>query len=143
MPLLGFEGARFQYVMDQVQPLGGRTYPVVGVPGFRPEYPFYTYEGNEPPLRTTWKDVRVATANRPFELYEILDELAAWLGGSVLKVAPIGTKPHAIGAVLQAIAHPDRIELVYDHPVRKAGRTEGEFRTLVYHVSAFMAAVVP
>ena len=52
----------------------------------------------------------------------------------VLKVAAIGTKPHSIGAVLQAIAHPERIELVYDHPIRKAGRTEGEYRTLLYHV---------
>lgn len=139
VPLLGFEGARFQYVLEQVQPAGAQTFPVIGVPGFRPEYPFYAYEGNEPPLRTAWKDVLVAAANCPFELYDVLDGLATRLDGAVMKVAPIGTKPHSVGAVLQAIAHPDRVELVYDHPVRKPGRTEGEFRTLVYHVSVFMA----
>lgn len=138
VPLLGFEGARFQFVLDQVQPSGGRTFPVVGVPGFRPEYPFYTYEGNEPPLRGTWKDVRLASANCPFELFLILDDLFDGVPEPVMKVAPIGTKPHSVGAVLQAIVYPDRVELVYDHPVRKPGRTEGEFRTLVYHVSLFV-----
>jgi hypothetical protein len=138
VPLLGFEGARLQYVMEQVQPAGGQTFPIVGVPGFRPEYPFYTFEGNEPGLTSVWKDVRLAAANCPFELFAVLTELADRYETAALKVAPIGTKPHAVGAILHALAHPDRVELVYDHPERKPGRTEGEFRTLVYHASIFM-----
>jgi hypothetical protein len=124
--------------MEQVQPAGGQTFPVVGVPGFRPEYPFYTFEGNQPGLTTIWKDIRLAAANCPFELFAVLTELGERYGGAALKVAPIGTKPHAVGAILHALAYPDRVELIYDHPVRKPGRTEGEFRTLVYHASVFM-----
>ncbi|WP_293682364.1 hypothetical protein, partial [uncultured Phenylobacterium sp.] len=35
-PLLGFEGARLKYIIEQVQPMRDRIFPVVGMPGFRP-----------------------------------------------------------------------------------------------------------
>jgi hypothetical protein len=54
----------------------------------------------------------------------------------VLKIATIGTKPHALGAVLFSLLSPRSIELVYDHPIRKASRTEGSARVLLYEVSA-------
>jgi hypothetical protein len=53
----------------------------------------------------------------------------------MLRIAPIGTKPHAIGSILFAINNPDIVELVYDHPVRKKQRTEGTARLHAYHVS--------
>jgi hypothetical protein len=52
-----------------------------------------------------------------------------------MKVAPIGTKPHAMGAVLFALASSKTVELVYDHPIRKATRTAGKARLLLYEVS--------
>lgn len=45
IPLLGFEGRRLAYLLEQVQPSNDRIVPIVGVPGFRPEYPFHTYLG--------------------------------------------------------------------------------------------------
>jgi hypothetical protein len=42
-----------------------------------------------------------------------------------IKLAPIGTKPHGIGAMLIALKFPRNIELVYDSPKRKLQRTEG------------------
>jgi hypothetical protein len=139
VPLLGFEGARYAYVAEQTQPEPGFSVPIVGVPGFRPEYPFYAFEGNQPPLETSqaWKDTRFAAANCPFELFRVLAELSSKFPDRTLRVAPIGTKPHAVGAVMFAVRYPDRVELIYDHPVRKPGRTEGEFRTLVYSLSVF------
>jgi hypothetical protein len=144
VPMLGFEGARFHYVSGAVQPEGNMTIPVVGLPGFRPEYPFYTYEGNQPPLQIgqAWRDARYAAGNCPFEAYFALKSIASSHTGHHLAVAPIGTKPHAIGAVLFALTDPDRTELIYDHPVRSAGRTEGEYRTLVYSVSEFYLGMV-
>jgi hypothetical protein len=47
VPLLGFEGTRLAYLIEQVQPPGGRIFPIVGVPGFRLEYPFHAYQGNQ------------------------------------------------------------------------------------------------
>lgn len=48
--LLGFEGTRFAYLLENVQPLGDRITPIIGAPGFRPEYPFYAYHGNKAAL---------------------------------------------------------------------------------------------
>jgi hypothetical protein len=51
VPLLGFEGTRLAYLIEQVEPPGEKIVPIVGVPGFRPEYPFTTYLGK--PERTS------------------------------------------------------------------------------------------
>jgi hypothetical protein len=137
VPLLGFEGARFAYALENVQPPGGKIVPIVGVPGFRAEYPFYTYHGNRLPLLNSraWRNVRFATANCPFSLFYVLQDVAREYPGDVLKIAPIGTKPHALGAVLYAMASSAPVELVYDHPIRKSTRTSGTARLLLYHVS--------
>jgi hypothetical protein len=143
VPLLGFEGARLKYILENVQPPGGKIVPLVGLPGFQPEYPFHTYLGNRLVLAETqaWKNVRFALANCPFSAYYAIQEVAVEHRGELLKIAPIGTKPHALGAVMYAIAHPTEVELVYDHPIRKANRTAGVGRLFVYAVSRFMRGV--
>ena len=139
VPLLGFEGARFAFLLEQVQPPGEKIVPIVGVPGFRLEYPFYSYQGNQLPLRNSgaWRKVRFATANCPFSLYYELEDISQEYAGNRLKIAPIGTKPHALGALLFAIFSSGAVEIVYDYPIRKAQRTEGAARILVYYVSRF------
>jgi len=140
VPLLGFEGTRFAYVVEQVQPPGDKILPIIGVPGFRPEYPFYTYLGNQLPLMRThaYRSVRFAIANCPFSLFYTLSDITADYPNNLIKIALIGTKPHALGAVLYHIANQEHVELVYDHPIRKDTRTEGASRLLLYHVSAFL-----
>jgi hypothetical protein len=138
VPMLGFEGARFAHVLEQVQPLGEKVVPIVGVPGFKPQYPFHAYLGNRTALSDSqsWRNVRFAAANCPFSLFYLLKEIHAEYEHHTLKLAPIGTKPHALGAVLYAISgeRPGPVELVYDHPIRKRGRTKGTSRLLVYDV---------
>jgi hypothetical protein len=136
--LLGFEGIRFKYCLEQVQPPRGRIIPVVGVPGFQAEYPFYTYDGNRPVLDETgaWNNVQYARANCPFSLFYLLEDIAAAKTLDVIKIAIIGTKPHALGAVLFSILSPRSVELIYDHPIRKPSRTEGAGRVLLYQVHA-------
>lgn len=143
VPLLGFEGIRFAYLIEQVQPPGDKILPIIGVPGFRPEYPFFTYQGNQLQLIKTraWKNVRFAMANCPFSLFYVLDDIAKDYSDNLIKIAPIGTKPHALGAVLYNINKRDSVELIYDHPIRKPTRTEGSSRLLVYHTSTFVSSV--
>lgn len=147
VPLLGFEGARFRHVIEQVQPSHERIVPVVGIPGFKPWYVFETYMGNRAALEETgaWEQVRYVPANCPFSCFYLLQRLAQFNPVAVLKVAMIGTKPHALGAVMFALTSPSRIELIYDNPIRKEGRTDGQERLLVYHVGAITAgaAVIP
>jgi len=144
IPLLGFEGTRFAYVLEQVQPPGRNIVPIIGVPGFRPEFPFHRYLGNKLPLLRTrsWLNVRFAPANCPFSLFYELEAIASNYPKALLQIAPIGTKPHALGAVLYAMATARPVELVYDHPIRRPQRTSGVARSLVYHVSAFLASSV-
>lgn len=139
-PLLGFEGARLGHVFDQEDVEARATAPIVGSPGFRPEYPTYTYLANRDVLETARMHSRVeyARASCPFEAYEALTRIRSRIGKRHLRVAPIGTKPHALGAVLFAINHPSSVELIYDHPVRSKGRTRGSRGVYVYEVSGFV-----
>jgi hypothetical protein len=88
-----------------------------------------------------WRNARFAQANCPFCLFNLLRDMAEQYPDERIVIAPIGTKPHALGAVLFAVANPDSVELVYDHPIRKAQRTEGAARALVYHVSRFLSMI--
>lgn len=137
VPLLGFEGARFTFMLEAVQPIRNQIYPVIGVPGFRPEYPFHAYLGNRLPLTDTraWQNVRFVLANCPFSLYHMLSDLSRISPHRSLKIALIGTKPHALGALLYYLDHSSTAEIIYDHPTRKAKRTVGTFRTCLYDLS--------
>lgn len=137
VPLLGFEGARFAYMLEALQPNRDDIAPIIGVPGFRPEYPFYSFVGNRSQLIDTrsWKSVQYAAANCPFSLYYVLSKLLQKAPRQRIVVGMIGTKPHALGAVMFYLTHPNQVELVYDYPVRKAQRTHGASRVCVYRLS--------
>ena len=140
VPLLGFEGTRLSHVVEHVQPAVERIVPIVGVPGFRPEYPFHTYIGNKNPLLETgaWQRARFALANCPFSLYYQLERLSMEWPQGVMRVAPIGTKPHGLGAIMFKLAAQREVELIYDHPVRGPKRTSGVDRLFVYHVATLL-----
>jgi hypothetical protein len=137
--LLGFEGGRFARVQQIVQTSGDRTIPIIGVPGFEPEYPFIAYFANRLGLREAdcWMNLAFASANCPFSLLAQLEHLATTRlpADRTIKVAMIGTKPHALGALLFFLRSERDVELIYDHPVRSAGRTKGSTRCWVYSVS--------
>lgn len=140
VPMLGFEGTRLGHLLGEVDPAPEKTVPVVGLPGFRIEYPYSTYLGNRDHLEANFmhRRVRYAKANCPFDAFHILHKILLDHPKDLVQVAPIGTKPHALAAVLFALARPDRVELIYDNPVRKDKRTEGEARVCVYDVGLFL-----
>ncbi|MFV0398872.1 MAG: hypothetical protein ACK5JU_12825 [Bacteroidales bacterium] len=125
--LLGFEGGRFTQMYETIQPPTDKIIPIIGVPGYRPEYPFVAYWGNRQPLSTTesWQYVKYAAANSIVDVYYLLKKIKKEPPVTKIKIAPIGTKPHAIGAILFAIKHPKDIEIVFDNPKRESKRTEG------------------
>jgi len=137
LPLLGFEGARLAFMLEAVQPERENIVPIVGVPGFRAEYPSYTYLGNRLQLSETraWQNVRFAAANCPFAVYHVIAAVAASAPGRQIQLGLIGTKPHALGAVLYGLDHPHDTELLHDHPIRRAQRTEGISRVCLYDLS--------
>lgn len=142
IPMIGFEGSRLEYVLTQSDANLTKTFPIVGVPGFRPDYAFYAFQGNRQALERDFLHSRVqyAKANCPFDAFYLLRDIHNWANQSFLRIAPIGTKPHALAAVLYALAHPEHVELIYDNPIRARNRTQGQARVLIYAVSAFMAS---
>ncbi|MFF1527968.1 hypothetical protein [Cellulomonas sp. NPDC058312] len=137
--LLGFEGARLGYLIERLQVSLTNVVPVVGVPGFILGHPFESLAGNRDVLTSDYVHgrTRYAKANCPFDAFHQIHsafEDGAWEYG---RVAPIGTKPHGVGAVLYALSHPKEVELVYDHPVRSAKRSQGKGRVCVYSTGAF------
>lgn len=144
VPLLGFEGARLKYLIEQVQPQRDRIIPIVGMPGFRPEYPFHALQANGRTLMENGAvhSIRYARANCPFSCYYVLSDILLENPSLRLKVATIGTKPHALGAVLRASRRGETsVELIYDHVRRKPKRTFGTDHCLVYDVSGFLDAL--
>lgn len=141
IPILGFEGARFKYIMEQVQPNYRNVYPIVGLPGFRPWYIFESLENNMDVLKSTraWESMSYVPSDCPFSCYYKLDNIRDKNQDKQLKIAPIGTKPHALAAIMYYLNHPE-VEIIYDHPVRKTGRTDGTSKLHVYHVSALVKA---
>jgi hypothetical protein len=144
VPLLGFEGARFGYVLEQLETSPDDLVPIIGAPGFRIEYPLFTFVGNRRPLMESqaYPRIRYAIANDPFDLFFLLKDLRHEVANDrPLVIAPIGTKPHAVGAVLfylhEEQIRPGYTELVYDHPERNPRRTRGHSRLLLYYVREF------
>jgi len=135
--LLGFEGGRFTHLVNIVQPADDNIIPVIGVPGYRMEYPFVAYWGNRYGLTTTgaWANVKYAAANSLVDVYLLLNKIHKKSPKSKKKLAPIGTKPHAIGAIIFAIKHPKEVEIVYDNPKREIERTSGVGLIVVCEVS--------
>ncbi len=138
--LLGFEGQRSKFMHEQVGLDARRFYPVVGLPGFKVDYPFETFLGNGQLLTETrgYRDIHFAKSNCPFSLFYQLEAIKDHHVNALLRIGLTGTKPHALGAVLFAIKGDRSVELVYDHVKRKAKRTAGTDRCVVYRVSAFM-----
>lgn len=127
VPLLGFEGGRLTHLLEEFQPPEDNIFPIIGVPGFRFEYPFVAYWGNRQSLKQTgsWRNIRYAAANSLVDVYELFSKIQKKYPGCRMKIAPIGTKPHAIGAMLYAIKESKSTELIYDNPKRKKQRTVG------------------
>lgn len=139
VPLLGFEGDRLARVLAEVEPASDATYPVVGLPGFRPEYTFHSLESNIRYLdeQRSIANLRYSRANCPFGVYYLLTQLADFFPKKLIQVAVLGTKPHALGAALFAIARPLQASLLYDHPIRSQRRTSGSGRICVYDINKF------
>jgi hypothetical protein len=132
---LGFESARAQHIANSIDP-APKTIPVVGLPGFRIDYPQVTVASNETFLDDTrsHSNVKYALASCPFEAFSVLSEIRRDNPGSFIYIAPIGTKPHALGAVWFAIQHPQETEVIYDHPIRKTNRSAGIGQIHIYKV---------
>jgi hypothetical protein len=111
--LLGFDGDLSQEINEDVSP--SKTVLVNGFPGYAPKFKDISLVINE--KLTSNKDFRIhyARANNPFEVYNLLDKIKKENVKSFINIAPLGTKPMALGACLFAIHNPS-VRIVYPIP---------------------------
>ena len=135
--LLGFEGGRFSQIIQDQNPDKEKITPVLGVPGYRIDYPYISIWGNRNQIKNTacWQNMKYAEANSIVDIYTMLSRLSYDNRNPEMVVAPIGTKPHAIGAILYSIKHPNKVEIVYDNPIRRVHRTEGIGKVWVCNIT--------
>ncbi len=135
VPFLGFEGSRARQVAMTLDPIP-KVIPVVGLPGFKLQYPQLALSCNQEFLEENGAEprLRYAAANCPFEAYTVLDEIRRDYPRAYLYLAPIGTKPHALGAILYALDNPKDTEVMFDHPIKSPGRSTGVGMIHVYTV---------
>jgi len=135
---MGFEGRRFVKVLEEVNPERGGTHAIFGLPAFQPGWQYLTLGSNQAAIEASRALLYRAEANNPFDAYEVAKLIAESYPTSQLVLAPIGTKPHAVGVALYAARHEDTL-LIYDFPIKqRTFRTEGVGKTSVYALTELM-----
>ena len=137
VPLLGFEGQRAMNVLNEIDPGPARTVPVIGVPGYQIEFPAYTAYCNQDLFETTdsHRNWRSAPASDPFAVKSILRQIRRDYPDDYLYIAPIGTRPHALGAMLYVREEPELCEILFDRPVSRKGSRMGRGPSHLYCIT--------
>lgn len=122
---LGFDGARATAILAEYDPLPPFVV-MVGAPGFQLGFPSESIDCNRAIFRSSRPaSVLFAPADCPFAAMWELEAMMRDSPDDYMIVAPIGTKPQALGAILFALSHSNRVEIVYDHPVRQPTHSSG------------------
>ncbi|MFY9620285.1 MAG: hypothetical protein WAQ99_10800 [Pyrinomonadaceae bacterium] len=111
--LLGFDGDLSKEINEDVGP--EETIVVNGFPSYVPKFKDVSLIANEKLIDDHRVKVRFARANNPFDVYNLLEQIRLKDGMSFMNVAPLGTKPMALGACLFALHNPD-VRVVYPLP---------------------------
>lgn len=112
--LLGFDGDLSKEIIEDVSP--NATVIVNGFPSYTPKFKDISLIGNEKLVGDHNIDIKYARANNPFDVYNLLHNIKnEEKESSYMSIAPLGTKPMALGACLFALHNPD-VRIVYPLP---------------------------
>lgn len=112
--LLGFDGGLSSEITQDISP--ELTILVNGFPSYTPKFKDISLIANERLVSDPNIIKKYASANNPFDIYNVLDSIKNADGkNNFLNVAPLGTKPMALGACLFALHNPD-VRVVYPLP---------------------------
>lgn len=106
---LGFEGALSLKIIEDIE--YDELILVNGLPSFFPKYKDITVINNYETISHPKKKMHYVPASNPFEVYNFLDEVGSDLEGTC--IAPLSTKPIALGVCLYALDHPEDVRVVY------------------------------
>jgi len=125
---VGFESARLTRAFEE-QPISpSHSSLVFGVPPYKAGWEANSYHNNIRCLSENDLKNRLyyCAADNPQAVIDKLEEIKGSLDeDEELFVAPIGSKPHGIGATIFQSLHSETVGLLYDHPVKSPNRSEG------------------
>ncbi len=126
--LLGFDNDRLSRIIEDDD---GARYDefehIIALPAFKPSWENISLQRHHQELKG-FQNLEFSPANNPYETYRVLENIQRNSNGKSIVVAPIGTKPHAIGAIIFLINSKlkgDKVGLIYDFPIKKENRTDG------------------
>lgn len=124
---LGFEADRLERAISEHQMIVAKEIKVVfGIPAFQPGWELNSIVPHIPLLNEWALDISYCAANDPEAAFESLEATRLALShGKRMFIAPIGTKPCGLAAAVFASVYGDQVGLLFDHPKRKAKRSEG------------------
>jgi hypothetical protein len=135
---LGFENNRLANIMEDDDGAIYEKYsPILALPAFVPGWENISLRKHYKELKS-FKSVDFAPANNPYETQKVLERIYKNSRYSNIVVAPIGTKPHAIGIILFLINEKEKgnkIGIVYDFPEKQVRRTMGIGNIHLYNLS--------
>lgn len=132
---LGFEPARLGRVLEDDEGAGISKYSLgIGIPAFVPGWENHTTDSNSEYLDSpNREEIVLFSANNPQSAYDSLCEIADSLSDDErIVIAPFGTKPAGLGAIVYAVLHQDRCGIIYDHPIRQKDRSKGVGKCHLY-----------
>lgn len=135
---MGFDSQRLQTIFENLKPK--KLIPVVGFPSFVPGWNLTAIKMNYMVLKgsSCFDMVETCEAASPFEMYKLIEEIYhRHISEYDIYIAPLGTRPHCLGAALFASNNPS-VYLVYDFPVEKKFRSESVLKANIYHLSKFI-----
>lgn len=111
--LLGFEGDLSREINEDISP--SETMVVNGFPSYCPKFKDISLVANE--KLTGDRDVKIqfSRANNPFETFNLLETVKERNKNAFINIAPLGTKPMALGACIFALNNPD-VRVIYPLP---------------------------
>ncbi|MFN0279210.1 MAG: hypothetical protein ACKVRN_11485 [Pyrinomonadaceae bacterium] len=123
--LLGFDGELSREIKEDVSPQD--TIVVNGFPSYSPKFKDISLVTNERLIGDDDTQVRYARANNPFDVYNVLEDISRNSDNeTVLNIAPLGTKPMALGACLFALHNPE-VRIMYPLPEQYEEKYSDEF----------------
>jgi hypothetical protein len=112
--LLGFDGDLSKEINEDVSP--NETIVINGFPSYTPKFKDISLIANEKLVSDHNITIKYARANNPFDIYNVLNRIKnKGNPGFFMNIAPLGTKPMALGACLFALHNPD-VRIIYPLP---------------------------
>lgn len=123
--LVGYEGQRLDQAFEQTNLRPSDCAVVFGVPAFQPGWEMNSFDNNYLVLKQRGvTELYFGGAQNPSAAYSAITRIhQSCRPGERMLIAPIGTKPHGIGAAVYACDHDD-VGLLYDNPLKSKHRSK-------------------